>query len=167
MQTRFTNHWLVGAMEHGSVDHTDEFVEGDYWQSFTPEDCETPAERRLWAEAKPGDRIGIKRRLGHSGQPIVVTTTGTVRLVGRAAKRVLVDWTELGMENFAESKGCMSTVCGPFGEADREWLGQLFYEEDDELTWAALVASSWACESDGSPEQNYDLEEGVTADEAR
>ena len=161
------NHWLVGAMEGGKVDHTHGFVEGDCWKSYTPEGEETPAERRLWREAEMGDRIGIKRRRGDAAQPVVVTSTGTIRSVDRDAKRMAVDWTEFGMSNVIEGHGCTETVCGPYAEEEREWLGKLFIEEDEEADWASFLAASWAGGSDDPSDNDYAREEGEPADEAR
>ena len=137
------NHWLVGAREDGNVDRTAEFVEGGFWKSFVPEDKKLDSERKLWSEAEPGDRIGIKRRLGNAGDGIKVTTTGTITSIDRDAKRLSVDWTEAEMENVVESRGCMATVCGPYGERERAWLAECFPEVDEEADWADLLASAF------------------------
>ena len=161
------NHWLVGAMEDSKVDHTAEFVEGGYWRSFVGEKRKCDAERTLWERAEPGDRIGIKRRQGHAGQPIVVTTTGTIASVDAEARRLEVDWTEAEMANVVESNGCMATVCGPFGHEKRDWLARCFPEASEEADWADLLASSLADESHDAREDVHATPHGERVHDAR
>lgn len=124
--TENPQYWLVGAYWDDSVDMTDIFVSGGYWEmGWDDEDRPEYAELRNQMEA--GDRIANKARGGRGQSDIIVKAIGVIEAVDPFNGRVHVDWKLSGLDRRVESKGKFKTVHPPLSpESDDEWINAIF-----------------------------------------
>lgn len=119
-------YWLVGAYWNDSVDMTDVFVSGGYWEMGWNDD-DKPEYADLRNQMEVGDRIAIKTRGGRGQPDIIIKALGVIEAVDPFDGRVHVDWKLSGLDRRVESKGKFQTVHPPLSpEADQDWINAIF-----------------------------------------
>jgi hypothetical protein len=120
-----SNYWVVGAMwENGSVDQMEVFIRRGYW-ILGWNDADQPAQAKLRDQIKPGDRIAIKRMLGHGSSNIEIRAIGVVSEVDPDDKRVYVHWLVKDLSRLLPSRGFYKSIHGPLKQSEA-WVRQAF-----------------------------------------
>lgn len=121
-----SQYWLVGAYWSESVDMTDVFVAGGYWEMGWDDD-EKPEYVDLRNQMGPDDRIAIKARGGRGQSDMIIKALGIIEAVDTYSGRVHVDWKLSGLERRVEAKGKFSTIHPPLDpEKDEVWRNAIF-----------------------------------------
>ena len=118
------NYWLVGA-NWGGDDQADAFYRRGYWE-LGWDDSSQPGMAQARDTIRPGDRIAIKSMRGQGASTITIKGLGIVKEV--ADKRVYIDWKITGMSREVPSKGCFSSIHGPYSLSgpDAAWVREVF-----------------------------------------
>lgn len=117
------NYWLVGANFSGD-DQFDSFTRRGYW-FLGWSDEEQPSQATARDQIQVGDRIAIKKMLGQGSPNIEIRAIGTVTEIDPEDKRIYVHWANTELQRQVASKGCYSSIHGPFA-ADDDWTRQIF-----------------------------------------
>ena len=126
------NYWVVGAMWEGHGDHLDEFIRCGYWRHWWTRE-EQPVQVGRCDQIEAGDRIAIKRMLGHGAPDIEIRALGLVTGTDDSDeeyRRVRVDWCITDLEREVRGNGCFASIHGPFDEDD-EWTQEVFLGLDE------------------------------------
>lgn len=120
------NYWVVGAMWEGRHDMLSDFLAGGYWYlGWTPE--QDVGQNALRDQMVIGDRIAIKRMLGHGSTDIEIGALGIIKHIDAedGYRRIYVNPVIGDLKRRAPSKGCVASVHSPFSEQD-EWTQRAF-----------------------------------------
>ena len=99
------NYWVVGATIEDQ-DHHEAFVRRGHWFMVN----EKPEETAKRVQIAVGDRIAIKRIIGHAAPEIEIRCLGIVRDNDLGEARVYVDWVLPNLQRRVPSRGCGSSV---------------------------------------------------------
>ena len=107
-------YYLVGANWSGEKQN-ESFYRRGYWEmGYT--DAEKPDFARIRDGIASGDRIAIKSMDGQGATTISIHALGIVKEVFQG--RIYVDWVVTGLERHVNSRGCFSTIHGPYSGED-------------------------------------------------
>lgn len=115
------NYWIVGANWSGH-DQKEKFYKLGFWEMGWRDD-EQPNQAEKRDEIKENDRIAIKTMDGQGRDTITIHAIGIVK--GNDDKKIHIDWLVKNMNRQVYSKGCFSTIHGPFKFAD-DWTKEVF-----------------------------------------
>ena len=116
-----TKYWVVGATWKDE-EKADEFVENGIWMLGWDQGPQHEDAKNM----KKGDRIAIKRRTGHAGDPLIIQHIGIIQGIVLDSERVVctVNWVATNVDReITNSRGCMSSVRG-FGHD--AWVEKVF-----------------------------------------
>lgn len=114
------NYWVVGATIGGQDQH-EVFVRRGHWFMVN----ERPEETEKRNQITTGDRIAIKRMIGHAAPDIEIRSLGVVTDNDLEEQRVYVQWVVPRLQRRVPSHGAYATIHGPFSDDD-EWTRQVF-----------------------------------------
>lgn len=126
---RGRRYFVAGAMWNGKEDQYERFVKLGIWESGW--DPATDEYVPIIAQVQEGDRIAIKKGMGPGTSETLIRAIGIVKGVDAPRGLVYVDWVLTGMRRKVHSRGCYSTIHGPYRKTDDDldlanWLSRIF-----------------------------------------
>jgi hypothetical protein len=118
------NYWVVGAMREGKEDQYDRFLLRGYWY-LNWSRADQPSQAALVEQMKPNDRIAIKKMLGKGANEIEIRAIGIIKDIDHEENRIYVNYLLHDPDRKVASKGCFSSVHGPFSPTD-DWTREVF-----------------------------------------
>lgn len=121
--------YLGGATWNGE-DRYFEFITKRIWRSSWG--SKDDKYRRILEKIQEGDRLAIKKGQGPGNGDIVIRAIGVVLSVDLDEEycTLYIEWVRTGMNRKVESRGCYSTIHGPYSnhsDADEvDWVNQIF-----------------------------------------
>jgi len=115
------NYWIVGANWSGD-DQKEKFYKLGFWEMGYA-DGDKPIFTKRRNKIRENDRIAIKTMDGQGKSSITIHAIGIVR--GIDSGKIYINWVVTNMSRKVHSKGCFSTIHGPF-KFEEEWVKEVF-----------------------------------------